>query len=167
MASPHISRRKLTTTSHPYHEQSLRLFESCNTVLVDYESIETIMDHCKEKLKVGESWYADKQHLLQVLEAGKRHTIEEIKKRMFREEKDAKRNDKTDGQKVQEREVDKRLVEELSKQEGVWQALREAPGGLDDKVESQSWAEYTGKMEKGVKRLARCLPEDILEGQWA
>ena len=168
MAAPPTPRRKLTVTSHPYHEQSLKLLRSCNAVFEDYDSIAKIIDYYKDKVKVGECWHADKQQLLQVLEAGKRHTNEEIKKRMFREDKSIKSSDKVDQQKIREREVDEKLVKEMSKEEGVWKALCEAPGNARDGVENQNWAEYAGKMEKGVKRLAKCLPEEMEEeGQWA
>ena len=161
-------RPKLTTLSHPYHEQSLRLLNRCNIVLEDYKSIAKVMDHYKEQLKVGEHWHADKQQLLQVLEAGKRHTIEEIKKRMLREEKDTKGKKMVVKQKIQEWEVDERLVKRFSKEEGIWKALYGASGEAGEGVEGQSWAENAEKMERGVKRLARCLPKETeVEERWA
>lgn len=98
---------------------------------------------CGDTLQVGEDWELDCARLQHLLGVGKLVAENRARRMILDQRVDAKMNSPRD--------------ETREKDEKRWAELAEVDGREND---GESWAVIARRMEKGVRRLVKELPED-------
>ena len=128
---------------HPLQQKATSLLSLSKELLSSYDKLSQELMGYGEALQVGQNWEGDYQKLEHLLHVGKRVTENRLRA-MLVEGQQGSRDDKERDEALRQ---DRKEWEELS---GV--SMRDDP--------RETWALAARNLEKGVRRLAKCLPEE-------
>jgi len=136
-------RAQSITRAHPLQQKAESLLDLSRELLKTFDKASQEIAAYGDTLQVGEDWEADCQRLQHLLGVGKLVTENRVGRMILDQREDAK----VDGPKDETRKKDEKR----------WTELAEVDGREDA---SESWALVARRMEKGLRRLVKDLPED-------
>ena len=128
---------------HPLQQKGVSLLALSKELLGSYDTLSRDMARYEEMLQVGRHWEGDYQKLQHLLQVGKQVTEDRVGAMLVDGSQDVGQGGVRDGV----LEQDRRKWEDLSGVRG------EDDGG-------ETWTVAARKVERGVRRLVRCLPEE-------
>ena len=131
------------TAAHPLRQKVESLLNLSKELLKTFDKASQETAAYADTLQVGEDWEADCRRLQRLLGVGKQVAENRVQRMILDQRVDAKMDGLTD--------------ETREKDEKRWAELAEVEGREDD---GESWALVARRMEKGVRRLVKDLPED-------
>ena len=130
-------------TVHPLQQEADSLINRSKELLKTYDKTSQEIAAYGDTLQVDEGWEADCQRLQHLLRVGKQVAENRVRRMLSNQGEDSRKNDPR--------------VETLEKNEKRWAELAEGESRKDD---GETWALVARRMEKGVRKLVKGLPEE-------
>ncbi|MCJ1280757.1 hypothetical protein MMC26_000074 [Xylographa opegraphella] len=131
------------SSPHPLQQKCISLLALSKGLLRSYDTVSRDLARYEASLQVGQHWEGDYQKLQHLLQVGKQVTAERVRAMLVDGDRGPGEAGVGDG-----------AVERDRKK---WEDLSGVPG---DGGAGETWAVVARKVERGVRRLARCLPDE-------
>ncbi|MCJ1392432.1 hypothetical protein MMC18_005299 [Xylographa bjoerkii] len=128
---------------HPLQQKSISLLSLSKELLSSYDKVVEVIAGYEEMLQVGQNWEGDYQKLQHLLHVGKQVTENHVRAMLAEGSQDFGHG----GTRAEALDQDRQKWEDLS-------------GVRKEDDQGETWAVAARKMEKGVRRLVRWLPEE-------
>jgi hypothetical protein len=148
----------LSPESHPLYARSESLFNGCKTLVEEWDELVKYASGVKELPDLKPVWEKDYAEARRVIALGREAAEAEVTRLMTYEESKGKRASKQTERKLKEFEEDGHLQDMLA----MGREELDVRAGKKRKhaEKARGWGLVAHRMERGLKELARALPEE-------